>query len=217
MKYKTLIFDLDGTLLNTITDLANAVNFALGKRGYPTHTEAAITRMVGNGIELLVARALPNGTDNPEFSAVLADFRSYYEAHKIDATAPYAGILDMLNTLSATGVPMGIVSNKFDAAVKELAARFFPDTLRVAVGESATVARKPAPDAVFAALDGLGVTAEGAVFIGDSEVDIQTARNAGLPVLSVGWGFRTEADLRAAGADCVFKTPSELCEYLLAE
>lgn len=217
MQYKTLIFDLDGTLLNTITDLANAVNFALEKHGYPTHTEAAITRMVGNGVELLVARALPRGTDNPDFPVVLSAFRTYYEEHKIDATAPYEGIAELLDALAPTGVPMAIVSNKFDAAVKELAARFFPKTIRVAVGESETVARKPAPDAVFAALAALGVTAEGAVFIGDSEVDILTAKNAGLPILSVGWGFRTEADLIAAGADRVFKTPAELCEYLLAD
>ncbi|MBQ2719000.1 MAG: HAD-IA family hydrolase [Clostridia bacterium] len=217
MKYKTLIFDLDGTLLNTITDLATAVNYALTKHGYPTHTEAAILRMVGNGVELLVARALPGGTENPEFPAVLSDFRAYYEVHKMDATAPYAGIPELLDTLAATGVPMAIVSNKFDAAVRELAVRFFATTLRVAVGESETVAKKPAPDAVFAALRELGVTAEGAVFIGDSEVDIKTAQNAGLPSLSVGWGFRTEADLIAAGAARVFATPAELGEYLLAD
>ncbi len=215
MKFKTLIFDLDGTLLNTITDLATSVNYALTEHGYPTHTEPEYLRMVGNGVEMLVARALPGGKENADFSAVYATFRSYYEIHKADATAPYAGIPEMLSELREAGFPMGIVSNKFDPAVKALAARFFGDTVLVAVGESETVAKKPAPDAVYVALSELGVTADGAVFIGDSEVDIETAKNAGLPCLSVGWGFRTEEDLLAAGADRVFATPRELCRYLL--
>lgn len=215
MKFKTLIFDLDGTLLDTITDLANAVNHALTVHGYPTHAEAEYLRMVGNGIASLVARALPGGKENPDFSAVLATFRAYYEIHKADATAPYAGISEMLLTLDAAGLSLAIVSNKIDPAVKALAARFFPDTVRVAVGEREGIDRKPAPDTVYLALAELGVTAEGAAYIGDSEVDIETAKNAGLPCLSVGWGFRTEEELRAAGADRVFMTPDELCRYLM--
>ncbi len=215
MKFKTLIFDLDGTLLDTITDLANSVNHALREHGYPTHAEADYFRMVGNGIEMLLVRALLGGKENPDFSAVHATFRAYYDIHKEDATAPYAGILPMLSAFKAAGLPLAIVSNKYGPAVKALAARFFGDTITVAVGESATVARKPAPDAVYLALSELGVGAEGAAFIGDSEVDIETARNAGLPCLSVGWGFRTQAELTAAGADRVFMTPDELCRYVL--
>lgn len=217
MKYKTLLFDLDGTLLNTITDLAAALNHALSLFGYPTYTEEATLRMVGNGVGVLVARALPGGEENPDYARVFSAFRTYYEAHKADTTAPYDGILPMLSSLVAAGCSVGIVSNKLDAAVRELAARFFPDTVRVAIGESKTVARKPAPDTVFAALSALGATAEGAAFIGDSEVDVATARNAGLPCLSVGWGFRTPEELRAAGATAVYMTPRELTEYLLAE
>lgn len=215
MKYETLIFDLDGTLLNTISDLAAAVNHALAAFGYPTHTEAAIVRMVGNGVGLLVARALPDGEENPDYPRVLAEFRSYYEAHKADATAPYEGITEMLSRLCAVGFSIGIVSNKLDSAVKALAARFFRDTVRVAIGEKEGVARKPAPDAVAAALSEMGTTAEGAVYIGDSEVDIDTARNTGIPCLSVGWGFRTAEELSAHGADRVFMTPGELCDFLL--
>ena len=215
MKYKTLIFDLDGTLLNTITDLTNAVNAALALHGYKTHTEADVLRMVGNGAGTLIALALPNGEKNPEYGQVFADYRAYYEAHKIEATAPYDGILEMLAALSAAGCAIAIVSNKFDTAVKELAARFFPDTVHTAIGESPSVARKPAPDSVFAALRELGSEADGAAFVGDSEVDIATARNAGLPCLSVGWGFRTPEELTGFGAPRVFLTPAELAEYLL--
>ena len=214
--YKTLLFDLDGTLLDTIGDLASAVNYALALHKYPTHTTDAILRMVGNGVRVLVAKALPGGEENPDFNSVHADFRAYYELHKNDTTAPYRGIPSMLSRLSSAGCRMAIVSNKFDSAVKELAAAFFGDTVKVAIGESAAVARKPAPDAVFRALSELGVDAEGAVFIGDSEVDIETARNAGLPCLSVGWGFRTEDALLKAGADRVYKTPEELTEHILA-
>lgn len=215
MKCKTLIFDLDGTLLNTICDLAAAVNHTLSAHGYPTHTEAAVVRMVGNGVANLVARALPDGEDNPDFPRVFAEFRRYYEEHKADATAPYEGITEMLSRLHAVGFSIGIVSNKLDSAVKALTARFFRDTVRVAIGEREGVARKPAPDAVAAALSEMGTTAEGAVYIGDSEVDIDTARNAGIPCLSVGWGFRTAEELRAHGAERVFMTPRELCDFLL--
>lgn len=214
MRYRTLIFDLDGTLLNTLTDLSVATNEALSCYGYPTHPESAIVRMVGNGVAKLVARALPQGEENPDFPRVLAEFRKYYEAHKTDATVPYPGILPMLDRLSEAGVAVAIVSNKIDPAVKGLAARFFSKTVRVAIGERESVARKPAPDAVFAALQELGVTADGAAYVGDSDVDIDTARNAGIPCLSVGWGFRTAEELREKGADCVFMTPDELCEYL---
>ena len=214
--YKALIFDLDGTLLDTVGDLAAAVNHALTLHKYPTHTTDSILKMVGNGVASLVARALPDGEENPDFSSVLADFCAYYEVHKSDTTAPYRGIPPMLAQFSEAGLAMAIVSNKFDKAVKELASRFFSDTVRVAIGEREGVARKPAPDAVFRALSELGVTAESAVYIGDSEVDIETARNAGLPCLSVGWGFRTEEALLRAGATRVYRTPEELTEHILA-
>ncbi len=215
MRYKTLLFDLDGTLLNTLTDLASAVNHSLALHGYPTHTEASVARMVGNGIAALVAHALPSGVRESVRAQVYADFRSYYEAHKLDATAPYDGIASLLSRLSAEGCALGIVSNKIDSATKALAAEFFGDTVGVAIGERPSVARKPAPDAVFAALSELGVTAEQAALVGDSETDIETARNAGIPCLSVGWGFRTPEELKRCGADRVFMTPAELADCLL--
>ena len=214
--YKALVFDLDGTLLDTIGDLAAAVNHALSIHGYPTHPTEAVLGMVGNGVASLVARALPGGEENPDFPTVLADFRAYYEVHKDDTTAPYPGILPMLARLRAAGCRMAVVSNKYDLAVKALAAAFFPDTVEVAIGEKEGVARKPAPDGVFAALSELGVPPGEAVYIGDSEVDILTAHNAGLACLSVGWGFRTEAALLAAGAERVYKTPEALLEHILA-
>ena len=214
--YKALVFDLDGTLLDTIGDLAAAVNHALSIHGYPTHPTETVLGMVGNGVASLVARALPGGEENPDFPTVLTDFRAYYELHKDDTTAPYPGILPMLARLRAAGCRMAIVSNKFDRAVKALAYRFFHDTVKVAIGEKEGVARKPAPDGVFAALSELGVPPGEAVYIGDSEVDILTAHNAGLTCLSVGWGFRTEAALLAAGAERVYKPPEALLEHILA-
>ncbi len=217
MKYKTLIFDLDGTLLDTIRDLSSAVNHALSAHSYPTHPLSAYFAMVGNGVASLVARALPGGESNPDYKAVFATFRTYYTAHKEDKTAPYDGVPEMLRRLQAAGCAMAIVSNKFDPAVKALAASYFKDFITVAIGESETVARKPAPDAVFVALRELARDREGAVYIGDSEVDIETARAAAIPCLSVSWGFRSEEALRRAGAAEIFATPSALADYLLEE
>ena len=217
VKYQTLIFDLDGTLLNTLGDLACSVNAALSLSGYPEHSEEAVCRMVGNGIEDLVARALPGGRENPDFSAVFSSFRAHYAVHKADTTAPYDGILPMLDRLYAAGCRLAIVSNKIDPAVKELAAQFFGDTVHVAVGQRVGVPKKPAPDTVLIALRELGVTADGAAFVGDSEVDIATAANAGIPCLSVGWGFRTAEELLAAGATRVIATPSELTAWIFDE
>ena len=210
----TLLFDLDGTLLDTIDDLATAVNHALTLHGYPTHSRTDILAMVGNGIASLMARALPMGKDTPDFDAVFADFRAYYEVHKTDLTAPYAGVTEMLSGLSSAGYHIAIVSNKVDSAVRALAARYFGSTVAVAIGERDGVARKPAPDMINAALCALGSTADRAFMIGDSEVDVETARNAGIPCLAVTWGFRTEAALRAAGATTLFHTAAELTEYL---
>lgn len=212
---KALLFDLDGTLLNTITDLTNATNHTLARYGYPTHTEEAVLAMVGRGIRNLVISATPGGEDNPNFEAILADYLAYYEVHKLDATAPYAGISEMLAALKEAGYLMAIVSNKLDGAVRELHKMFFSSTVSIAIGERAGMARKPAPDLVHLAMDMLGVSAEDCMYVGDSEVDIATAKNSGLPCLSVTWGFRTEAALREAGGERFFATPKALAEYLI--
>ena len=211
---KALLFDLDGTLLDTIRDLASAVNHTEKAYGYPTHSVDDVCRMVGNGIRSLMVAATPGGEANPQFEDIMAEFRTYYGAHKLDTTAPYEGIPEMLAALKAAGYPIAIVSNKIDSAVRGLADMFFPE-IAVAIGEREGIPRKPAPDLVHLAMRELG--AEDAYFIGDSEVDIATAKNAGLRCLSVTWGFRSEETLRAAGGEHFFATPRLLTEYLLGE
>ncbi len=209
MKIRTLVFDLDGTLLYTLGDLTSSVNHALQTYNCPQKTEAEIASYLGNGIAALVELAVPGGRENPDFDAIFSTFRAYYEEHMADTTRPYDGIGELLQTLHDAGYQLAIVSNKFDAAVKELAEKFFP-LIKVAVGESPAVAKKPAPDTVIAALDQLGATAESSLYIGDSEVDIQTAKNSGLPCLSVTWGFRTEEALRRHGGVVFAHTPAEV-------
>ena len=214
---KYLLFDLDGTLLDTITDLWLSVNHALSCFALPTHSIEAVMRMVGNGIRSLVARAVPGGEDDPKFDAVFAEFRRHYELHKNDHTAPYDGIHEMLRALMAVGYVPAVVSNKIDSAVKGLCRETFPDTVAYALGDTEGVPRKPAPDMVYHVLDALGESAEGAVYIGDSDVDILTAANAGLPAISVTWGFRDRACLLGAGATVLVDTPAQLQALLLGE
>lgn len=213
--YKTAIFDLDGTLLNTLGDLADSVNATLTRFGYPTRTEDEVRCFVGNGVRLLIARALPAGETDPRFEEVLAAFRTHYAQNSQTRTAPYAGILALLTRLCEAGVRVAVVSNKFDAAVKGLCATYFGDTVEVAIGETPEVARKPAPDTVFAAMRRLDATVADTVYIGDSEVDVATARAAGIPCISVLWGFRDRVTLAAAGADTFATTVGELEKMLL--
>lgn len=213
--YSTVIFDLDGTLLDTLQDLADSVNYVLSLHQMPTRTLDEVRRFVGNGVGLLIRRAVPAGTSSQLEAQCLAEFRSRYTDHMTDRTAPYPGILPLLDGLAQAGLKVAVVSNKFDGAVKGLCQRYFGDRIPVAIGESQGVARKPAPDTVFRALAQLGAHAGGAAYVGDSEVDIQTARNAGLPCLSVSWGFRDPALLRENGAQQIFSTPAALQAFLL--
>ena len=210
--YSTYIFDLDGTLLDTIGDLAASVNFALRTHGMPEHSLDDVRRFVGNGVRKLMERAVPDGADNPRFDETFATFRQYYMAHSLDTTRPYEGIPETLAALKARGCHLAVVSNKMMAATQELCHHFFPDTIEVAIGEdeAAGIRRKPAPDTVFAALKALGVGKEDAAYVGDSDVDIQTARNAGIPCISVLWGFRDRDFLLQNGAETFISTPSEL-------
>lgn len=215
MKYHTAIFDLDGTLLNTLEDLADSTNYALALHRLPTRTVEEVRRFVGNGVGLLIHRAVPEGTDETLERQVLADFRAHYLVNMEHKTAPYPGVLELLDRLRASGIRTAVVSNKFDGAVKGLCQAYFGDRVEVAIGESQGVECKPAPDTVFRALAELGSQAEGAVYIGDSDVDIQTARNAGLPCISVSWGFRDEAFLSEHGAATVAASREELAALLL--
>ena len=214
MKLKTLIFDLDGTLLDTIPGLHQSVNAALEVCGYEGRTLEEVTAFVGNGLNKLIERALPGGLRNPDYDRCLSAFLADYEYTLFSGAKPYGGILPMLETLRQEGYHMAVVSNKQDIAVRLLNDRYFPGLIGVAIGEKRGVARKPAPDSVYAALKELGVTAAGAAYIGDSEVDIETARNAGLPCFSVTWGTRSVAQLLAAGATTLCHTPEELLETI---
>ena len=212
MSYQTYIFDLDGTLLDTLGDLAASVNYALRTHGMPEHSIDDVRRFVGNGVRKLMERAVPDGADNPRFDETFATFRQYYMAHSLDTTRPYEGIPETLAALKARGCHLAVVSNKMMAATQALCHHFFPDTIEVAIGEdeAAGIRRKPAPDTVFAALKTLGVGKEDAAYVGDSDVDIQTARNAGLPCVSVLWGFRDRDFLISHGAQTFITHPAEL-------
>lgn len=207
---KTLLFDLDGTLLNTLKDLQISTNFALNCYNFPQKSLEEVRNSVGNGLKMLIRRSLPSDTEEAMVDAVLSKMKEHYRLHCHDETMPYEGVTELLQRLHAEGFRMAIVSNKAAAMVQELHRVFFPDTIAVFVGETEHVRRKPAPDMVFAALRQLSAERDDAVYIGDSEVDVETAKNAGLPCLSVGWGFRSEAELQAAGAERVFQTTNDL-------
>lgn len=214
---KTIIFDLDGTLLDTLTDLTGSVNFCMEQCGYSQYTKEDVRSMVGNGIYLLMERALPGGREDPFYDRAIQLFTDHYKEHMLDSTCPFPGIPDMLQTLVKRGFKLAIVSNKFDAAVKGLNQRFFADFIEVAIGESSDVRKKPAPDSVLEAIRELGSTIQDSVYVGDSEVDIQTAQNADIPCLSVCWGFKSEEFLKMHGADAIFHTVDQLLNYILKE
>ena len=208
--YKTYIFDLDGTLLNTLGDLAASTNYALRQYGMPEHTIDDVRRFVGNGVGKLIERAIPEGLANPQYEDVLATFRKHYMLHSLDTTAPYPGIESLLHSLRSHGCNVAVVSNKFYNATVELCRHFFADTVEVAIGERENIRRKPAPDTVFEAMRQLGVTGEDTVYVGDSDVDVATARNSGIPCISVLWGFRDRDFLSEHGATTFIDSPSEL-------
>lgn len=200
-----LLFDLDGTLLNTLEDLRDATNYALGVYGYPQRTLEEIRTVVGNGAANQIRKSLPEGTAEETVQTVLATYKAYYDTHCQMKTAPYEGVLEMLETLKKD-YPIAIVSNKPDTAVKTLCAQYFGDLY--ALGESADCPRKPAPDMVKKGMAAIG--AESCIYIGDSEVDILTACNAGVPCVSVLWGFRDRALLEQSGGQHFCETPGEL-------
>lgn len=212
--YKGVVFDLDGTLLDTLEDLTDSVNAALVFFGQSPKTIEQIRTYVGNGIRNLMKRSVKDGEKNPDFEKIFQAFREHYKEHCQDKTRPYDGIMDLLGTLKAKGIKMAIVSNKADFAVKELNEYYFKEFDMTAIGERKGIARKPAPDSVFLALKELGVSPDHAVYVGDSEVDLKTAERAGLPCISVLWGFRDEKLLKEHGAKNFARTADELCRLL---
>lgn len=216
MKIKAFIFDLDGTLLNTLGDLAASVNYALRLYGQPERTIDEVCSFVGNGVHVLMERAIPNGMDNVLFDDIYATFRQHYLRHSLDTTQPYDGIMEMLVALQQQGCKIAVVSNKFMTATQELVHHFFP-MIQVAIGEheSEGIRKKPAPDTVLEALRQLGVSKEQAVYVGDSDVDVATAKNSGLPCVSVLWGFRSKDFLLNHGATTFISRPKELLTFIL--
>ncbi len=213
-KINTIIWDLDGTLLDTLQDLAAAVNHALGQFGMPTLTIDQVRQYVGNGVRRLMVLSVPDGDRNPQFEAVFAEFKAYYVDHCKDNTRLYDGIAATLVELKRRGYRMAVVSNKLQSGVDELYAEYFRDTMDVAIGERPEVARKPAPDMVFAALEALSASRDEAVYVGDSDVDLATARNAGLPCISVLWGFRDRDFLLEHGATHFADSPQKIIEII---
>lgn len=210
----TLIFDLDGTLLDTLQDLADSTNYALTTQRLPVHSIDEIRNFVGNGVRKLIERAVPGGESHPLFAATFATFKEYYVHNCRNKTDLYPGIDTLLRQLCSQGYKLAIVSNKLQSGVDELYRSYFADSVQVAIGERPDVQRKPAPDMVYAALKAVNSTADEAVYIGDSEVDIETARNAGLPCISVLWGFRDREFLIKNGATHLADSPEQITEFL---
>jgi len=215
MKTKnTVIFDMDGTILDTLEDLTIAMNYVMREFDFEQHAKEEYRHAFGNGIRFAIEQTVPEGTAKEVIDRMLPIFRAYYDEHCLDNTRPYDGILPLMKKLKDDGYKMAIVSNKIDSAVKELNLRFFSEFVDVAIGERAGIKRKPAPDTVIEALRELGSKADEAVYIGDSEVDFETAKNSGLDCITVLWGFRDKDYLEEIGADVFANTTEEVYELL---
>lgn len=210
MIYDTYIFDLDGTLLDSLTDLAISCNYALRMNNMPERSLDEVCHFVGNGVKKLMERAIPDGLQNPAFEKTYNDFRQHYLVHNLDNTKPYPGIVSLLQRLHSEGKNIAVVSNKFYAATQNLVKHFFGEYVTVAIGERENIRKKPAPDTVIEALRQLNASASGAVYIGDSDVDVMTARNSGMPCISVLWGFRDKEFLKENGATTFVTAPDEI-------
>lgn len=214
MRIKNIVFDMDGTILNTIEDLYIAVNFALEKNGYPTRTLEEVTSFVGNGVKLLIERAMPKDVTREQFDICFKDFKGYYDIHKNDNTKAYDGVIDTMKELKAMGINMAVVSNKFDQGVKELANNMFSGLLPVAIGESEKVAPKPDPSGVWLAMSKMGANFDDTVYIGDSDVDFNTAKNSKIDFIAVTWGFRPRSLHEKLGAKYIIDTPKEIIDTI---
>jgi len=211
---KAVVFDLDGTLLDTLGDLTVAVNYALAMQGFPTWDDEAIREFVGNGVAHLIDQAIPATASPVEKQQCLKAFKKYYRQNIHGTTCPYPGIVELLAALKAGGLKTGVVSNKYEEAVRDLCDLFFPDLIDAAAGDREGFRKKPAPDNLYRVLEQLGVIPEEAVYLGDSDVDVITARNAGTDCIAVLWGFRSRVHLEQAGAECLIAHPAELLGVL---
>lgn len=211
---KSVIFDLDGTLLYTLQDLANAVNAGLQAGGMPQRTLTEIRSFVGNGVTSLMIRSIPGGKDCPKFDIMMKTFKNYYKEHCSDNTVPYDGIPMLLTKLKNAGIKTAVTSNKLDSAVKVLCQDFFPGLIDISIGDAEGQKRKPAPDMLYKAMDILNVNKDEIVYVGDSEVDIITAKNAGIKCISVSWGFKDKSFLIDNGAEVIVDTAAELEQWI---
>lgn len=210
---KAIIFDLDGTLLDTLDDLTDCVNYVLGKHGYKLRDRLEIRRFLGNGARYLIDCSLGGALEGDAFECFLEEYKAYYEKNSGIKTAPYENIVDLLGRLREKGFKLAVVSNKPDGAARYLCDLHFPKLIDFVIGDRADIRRKPAPDPVLLAMRELGC--DDAIYVGDSEVDIQTAKNANVPCVSVAWGFRDRDELIASGADYLADTADELGVILL--
>ncbi len=215
MQYRYIFFDLDGTLLDTLDDLRDSVNTILSKYSFALITKSEAAHFLGNGANHLIHCALKNQASPEVEEKILAEYKVWYQEHCKIKTAPYPGVMDMLRHLKSVGCRMAVVSNKPDPAVKELNEYFFGDLLEIAIGEKKGIRRKPAPDSLLEAIRQLEADREECVYVGDTEVDLETAKNAGLRCICVSWGFRSEEELSTAGADVIISTVSELEQLIL--
>lgn len=215
MKFNAVIFDLDGTLLNTLGDLRNAVNHALSTFGLPPRTLEEVRAFVGNGVANLIRRAMPAGSSEETLAQALAAFRAYYNAHLNVETVPYPGVISMLKDLKAAGLPVMVNSNKYDAALQELVKCHFPNLYFRAAGESDACPRKPDPTAALTLARAAGAAPEKTLYVGDSAVDVNTARNAGMSCAWVSWGFRSREDMASDLPEAAFDTTQALADYIL--
>ena len=215
MKYRLAIFDMDGTILNTLDDLTSALNYSLSVCGYPMRQKDEVRRFLGNGIHRLTELGVPEGTDSDGVQRVFDAFNEYYAVHCADKTVPYDGITDCISALRKSGVITAVVSNKTDYAVQTLCGRYFPGQFDFASGVRNGLRKKPYPDLINMVLTQCSISCECAVYIGDSEVDIMSARNAGMDCISVDWGFRTRQELISAGAEVIVSRPHALERLIL--
>ena len=213
-KRNTIIFDMDGTLLNTLDDIADGMNYSLEHFGYPVHTVEEIRKMIGGGASVLIGRAAPKGLSEKELEELKSFFLGYYFKNSNNKTDLYEGIKPLISRLAKEGFQMGIVSNKGDKAVKELSQFYFQDAMKLSLGEREDITRKPAPDALLLAMDLMGVKPEECIYVGDSEVDAQFSINAGVPCIIVTWGFRDREELLSVKPDAIVDTVDELYEEI---
>ena len=215
MRYKYVLFDLDGTILDTLDDLHAAANAALRECGYPERTKGEVRRFVGNGIRKLIERAVPSGTSEEDIVRTHEAFTAYYSVHCKDKTKPYAGIPELVRGLKENGIASAVISNKADYAVKALCEEYFEGLFELSVGEREGIRKKPAPDSVLEAMRVMGAKSSETVYIGDSDVDIMTAKNAGIDCIGVSYGFRGREFLESHGAEVIADTVEELRGLLL--